>query len=74
MFIPVLGSDLFHPGSRVRKIPEVFLTPINKFLSSLKNYMDAHTSRIRIFFYPGSRGLKSTRSRIRIRNTGKISV
>jgi hypothetical protein len=25
------------------------------------------------FFHPGSRGQKSTRSRIRIRNTGKIS-
>jgi hypothetical protein len=80
--MPDPGSEFFHPGSRikVKKIadPEphkrikVILTQKNVFKLSKKMILDVHPgSRIRIpDSDPGSRGQKSSGSRIRIRNTG----
>ncbi len=72
------GSEFFHPGSRVKKIRIPYLgsasnnlsnfSAKNLFLSSRKYYLGC-SSRIRIFFHPGSWSQKRTVSRIRIRNT-----
>jgi hypothetical protein len=83
--IPNPGSDLFHPGSelfpsRILIKDFKYLNPKKWFLSSRK-YDPGCSSRIPdpdSDFLPiadtGSRGQKGTGSRIRIRNTEKISV
>jgi hypothetical protein len=77
------GSEIFHPGSRAKKIPDPGSRSIPKY-SSIFNpkkvfklseiqYLPGCSFRIRIliFTHPGSRiqGQKGTGSWIRIRNT-----
>jgi hypothetical protein len=66
MFMPDPGSEFFHPGSRVKKIPDP-----HRRLYSRKNDLGCPSRSVSgfFFFHPVSRGQKSTGSRIRIRNT-----
>ncbi len=80
MFIP--DPNFFHPGSRVKRIPDpdphLRICKLNKLFRSSRKYDLGFSSRIRILFFtrPGSQipdpGVKKAAdhwSRIRIRNT-----
>jgi hypothetical protein len=81
MFIP--DPNFFHPGSRVKRIPDpdphLRICKLNKLFRSSRKYDLGFSSRIRILFFtrPGSQipdpGVKKAADhwyRIRIRNTG----
>jgi hypothetical protein len=83
MFIP--DPNFFHPGSRVKMIPDPVSGSASKKLSILTQKTVSKLAEIwsRLFIPdpdpdflpipdPESRGEKGTLSRIRIRNTGKI--
>jgi hypothetical protein len=74
MFVPDAGAEFFQPGSRnrVKKAPDFgfgsatknkYFLPKKLLLSSWK-YDQGRSSRIRIFFLPGSKDQKSTGSQI----------
>jgi hypothetical protein len=75
MFIPDPGSDFFHPGSRVDKIPDSGSGAASKNTEFSKIRSVHPRSRIPdpgsgFFFHPVSRIRGSKNRRISIRNTG----